>query len=94
MRCTFFVTTYGVVSIRRSAEIVRARAILRSGQTPPPGTWMLFRTKVSTGASAKIDAWFGYAAGATLLAGVAWLLALYLSSGDVALMVLGLRECR
>ena len=55
---------------------------------------MLFRTKVSTGAWAKIDAWFGYAAGATLLVGVAWLLALYLSSGDVALMVLGRRECR
>ena len=66
--------------------------VLRSGQIPPPGTWVLVRTRIRTGAWARLNAisYFLFCAGA------AYLLVRfvhYFHADELMWLLLGLEPC-
>lgn len=66
--------------------------VLRSGQVPPPGTWVLFRTRIHTGAWAHLNAisYFIFCAGCVyLLVRLAW----FLHADGLTMLLLGLEPC-
>ena len=70
----------------------RALRVWRTGQAPPPGTWVLLRTRVYTGGRATFTAISNF----IFSAGVACLLAslvYYLVVNDLLMLMLGLEPC-
>lgn len=66
--------------------------VLRSGQFPPPGTWVLFRTRIHTGTWAQLNAisCFLFCAGAVYLL-VRFVH--YFQADDLILVLLGIEPC-
>ncbi|GGA83190.1 hypothetical protein GCM10011521_21890 [Arenimonas soli] len=66
--------------------------VLRSGQMPPPGTWVLLRTRVRTGAWARLNAlsYFLFCAGAVYLL-VRFVH--FFHADDLILLLLGIEPC-
>lgn len=79
--------TFAVLAVRR------ARLSWVSGQYPPPGTWVLFRTRVYTGLWPRIDAVFSLALCAVALFALVHFVLFLVPSAELAWLVLGLEDC-